>query len=119
MGIAEFKKQNKTNKLDVKSQIQGRCTTIPINTERIPLEFLNYLLLAGFAGVAAAGLQPDCQRFYILAASPRREAGLQPDCQRFMGGGFRCRSKIQILLDPRYTRAGRQAFGWIFKDVIY
>ncbi len=29
------------------------------------------------------GLQPDCEMFYILAASPRRAAGLRPDCQRF------------------------------------
>ena len=28
-------------------------------------------------------LRPDCQRFHILAASPRRAAGLRPDCQRF------------------------------------
>ena len=68
---------------------------------------------------SAAGLRPDFQRFYILAASPRRSAGLRPDYQRFMGGGFRCRSKIQILLDPRYSRAGRPAFGRIFKDFIY
>ncbi len=47
--------------------------------------FIFIYILVGFAGVAAAatGLRPECQRFYILAASPRRAAGLRPDCQRF------------------------------------
>ena len=79
----------------VLSKIYGRRFPLQVKNP----DFTRPTLLQG----RPAGLRPDFQRFYILAASPRRSAGLRPDCQRFLGGGFRCRSKIQILLNPCYS----------------